>query len=199
MRQCSFIFHAEIRQTDPVGNSQQIARHSMNRVCYVLYLDDCSFSIRRKDGSQPTTSRGKLKWRCANRNPAHEQKCLLPWVWWHHHTNGALSRSTLTPILLHSLWRIHNSCAVSRQLKIAPPFQLATIGSISWKNVSFINSMIITTQTSLHKSGEFIEQKTTQESHKPWDYRWRPSSRARVGRPAASVSTQRTWSSSQRR
>ena len=50
------------------------------------------------------------------------------------HIKGDLSLRTLGPIVSHSLWLIHNSCAVSRILRTAPPFQQIVRGSISWKH-----------------------------------------------------------------
>lgn len=49
----------------------------------------------------------------------------------YHHTNGARSLRIFTPFCCHSFGRIHNSWAVSRLARMAAPFQLVILGSMS--------------------------------------------------------------------
>lgn len=61
--------------------------------------------------------------------------CVMPEFL--HHMNGALSLNILTLYCFHSFCVIHNSCVVSRQAKMAAPFQQTIWGSNSLKtNIS---------------------------------------------------------------
>ena len=55
--------------------------------------------------------------------------------WWRYEgagqMKGDLSLRALGPIVSHSFWLSHSSCAVSRILSTAPPFQQIVRGSIS--------------------------------------------------------------------